>query len=66
MQDTLRDDVDPILKTEEEPFVMTVREAAVVDEAKVFKKSVQNYKRYSNPAIDYRAIVDEIVRRAEG
>ena len=66
MQDTLNDDVPDILKTEMEPFVMIVREAAVVDEAKVFKKSIQNYKRYSNPAMDYRHIAEEIVKRVEG
>ena len=66
MQDTLKDEVPDVIKAGEEPFVMTVREAAVADEAKIFKRSIQNYKRYSNPAIDYRNIVDEIVRRTEG
>ena len=65
-QETIREDIPSIIKTEKEPFVMTVRLAAVVEEAKVYKKSVQNYKRYSNPAMDYRDIVDEMMLRMEG
>ncbi len=65
MKETIRDEIDPVLKTEAEPFVMTVREAAAADEAKVFRKSIQHYKRYSTPAIDYRFIVDEILERTE-
>ncbi len=66
MEETIREEIPDVIKTKEEPFVMTVREAAVADEAKIFKMPIQSYKRYSNPAIDYRVIGDEILRRTGG
>ncbi|WP_049945961.1 MULTISPECIES: ParA family protein [unclassified Butyrivibrio] len=53
------------IKTDEKPFIMTVREAAAVDESKMMHKPVQHYKKSSTPAIDYRNIVDEIISRTE-
>ena len=50
----------------DEPFVMTVREAAVVDESKLLKTTVQKYQKWSNPAVDYRKICAEIIKRTEG
>ncbi|MCR5402763.1 MAG: ParA family protein [Butyrivibrio sp.] len=65
IQDKVENDIPDILKPIEPPFIMTVREAAAVDEAKMVHKPVETYKRSSNAAIDYRRIVDEIVRRLE-
>ncbi|MCR5607158.1 MAG: ParA family protein [Treponema sp.] len=66
IEEKLKNDVPEIIKTEKTPFVMSVREAAAVDEAKMMHQPLQKYKKSSNPAIDYRYIVDEIVSRIEG
>ena len=46
-----------------DPFILSVRKAIVVSECKKFCQSLQQYARWSPPAIDYRNIAEEIVRR---
>lgn len=46
-----------------EPFIMEVRKAIVVSECKKVCQSLQSYSRWSNPAMDYRKIAEEIMRR---
>lgn len=65
MKDKLENDIPEIIKVDN-PFFGTVRAAAVVDETKLYNKPLQQYKRWSNPAIDYRKVVDEIQKRVEG
>lgn len=65
LKDKIDNDIPDVLKPDEAPFIMTVRETAAVDEAKMVHKPVETYKRSSTAAIDYRRIVDEIVRRIE-
>lgn len=64
IEDTYRESVPDIIKVDD-PFIMTVREAAAVDEAKMMHKPVQTYKRSSTPSIDYREIADVIQERLE-
>lgn len=65
-EENMAENIDPVIKTDETPFVMTVRETSKVDEAKMMHLPLQKYKRSSTAAIDYRDIVDEIIRRVEG
>ncbi len=65
INEKVENDIPEEIKTSEKPFVMSVRETAAVDEAKIMHQPVQNYKRSSTAAIDYRNIVDEIIRRLE-
>ena len=55
-----------VIKTEEEPFVLTVRQTTIVDESKFMHQPLQTYSKSSTAAIDYRYVADEIVRRVEG
>lgn len=64
MTEKVNSEIPDIIKVET-PFFGTIRAAAVVDEAKLYQKPLQQYKRWSNPAIDYRKIVDEIQKRVE-
>ena len=57
--------IPDIIKTKETPFLLTVRLAAAVDEAKISHLPLQVYKHSSTAAIDYRYIADEIIRRVE-
>lgn len=65
MKNKLTNELPKEILTNEVPFIMTVREAAVVDEAKLFHQSLQQYKRWSNPAMDYRKIAAQIIMRVE-
>ena len=65
VEDIYKESIPDIIKVED-PFIMTVREAAAVDEAKMMHKPVQKYKRSATPSMDYRYIVDEIQERLEG
>lgn len=65
INEKIDNDIPTEIKTEEKPFVMTVRETAAVDEAKMMHLPVEQYKRSCTAAIDYRNIVDEIIRRIE-
>ena len=49
-----------------EPFIDTVRKSVKASEAKEYSKSLQQYVRYSNPAIDYRHIAEKIIKKMEG
>ncbi len=42
-------------------FVLPVRKSIVLSETKSFKKSLQAYKPWSNPAIDYRKITEKML-----
>lgn len=64
MKDKLENEIPEIIKMDN-AFVSSVRNATVVDEAKLYSKPLQEYKRWSNPAIDYRSVVKEIVSRVE-
>lgn len=55
----IRDKIQP------DAFILPVRKSIVVSESKVVKKSLQESERWSNPAIDYRAVAEEIIRRTE-
>ena len=57
--------IPDIIKTKETPFLLTVRLAAAVDEAKISHLPIQVYKHSSTAAIDYRYIAEEILRRVE-
>ena len=57
--------IPDIIKTKETPFLLTVRLAAAVDEAKISHLPIQVYKHSATAAIDYRYIADEIIRRVE-
>lgn len=48
------------------PFIYTVRKSVKVSEAKEYSKSLQQYVRYSNPAIDYRHVAEKIIEKMEG
>ena len=50
---------------EEKPFIDKVRKAITVSEAKTARESLQQYDKYSNPAMDYRRIVKEIIERTK-
>ncbi len=65
-EENMEEEIPDVIKTEERPFVMTVRETAKVDEAKMMHQPLQKYKRSATAAIDYREIADEIIRRVEG
>lgn len=65
IKDKLETEVPDVIKPDEAPFVMRVRLAAAVDEAKMVHKPLQKYKKSSTAAIDYRYVVDEIIRRIE-
>ena len=45
-------------------FVMSVRKSIVVSEAKLYKESLQKYKPWSNPAMDFRDITNKIIKLA--
>ena len=64
IEDAYTNSIPEIIKIEN-PFILTVREAAAVDEAKMMHKPVQTYKRSSTSSIDYREVVDEIQSRLE-
>lgn len=49
----------------EKPFVMEIREASVVTEAKKLKIPIRKRRPKSNPAMDYEDVVREIVARIE-
>lgn len=53
----IRDAIEP------DAFIMTVRKSIVVSETKVIQKSLQEADKYSNPAMDYRKIAKEVIRR---
>ncbi len=65
-EENMAENIPEVIKTEEKPFVMTVRETSKVDEAKMMHQPLQKYKRSATAAIDYREIADEIIRRVEG
>ncbi|WP_026658582.1 ParA family protein [Butyrivibrio sp. AC2005] len=65
INEKVENDIPDEIKTEKIPFVMSVRETAAVDEAKMMHQPVQTYKKSSTAAIDYRNIVDEIISRIE-
>ena len=46
-----------------DPFILNVRKSIVVSECKKVCQSLQQYSRWSAPAMDYRKIAEEIVRR---
>lgn len=64
IEETYTNDIPDVIKVED-PFIISVREAAAVDEAKMMHKPVQIYKRSSTSSIDYRKVVDEIQGRLE-
>ena len=64
IEDSYNNNIPDVIKIDD-PFIITVREAAAVDEAKMMHKPVQTYKRSSTPSIDYREVVDEIQKRLE-
>ena len=45
------------------PFILNVRKSIVVSECKKVCQSIQQYSRWSAPAMDYRKIAEEIIRR---
>lgn len=45
------------------PFVMPIRKSIVVSECKTFQESLYVYKPDSNPAIDYKNVADELIKR---
>lgn len=45
------------------PFILSVRKSIVVSECKKVCQSLQQYARWSAPAMDYRKIAEEIIRR---
>ena len=47
-------------------FVLTVRSAIVTSEARFLNESLQKYKHWSNPAVDYRIIADKVIELTEG
>lgn len=53
----MRDVIEP------DAFIMTVRKSIVASETKVIQKSLQEADKYSKPAIDYRKIAEEVIRR---
>lgn len=55
--------LDDKYKTHGIPFVGKVRKSIKVTEAKSFKESLQKYQKYSSPAMDYRKIAKEIIKR---
>lgn len=55
----MRDVIEP------NAFIMSVRKSIVASEAKVLQKSLQECAKYTNPAIDYRKIAKEVIRRTE-
>lgn len=67
LSEKVREDIPDVIKTEEPytPFVMTVRETAKVDEAKLNHLPIQTHAKSSTAAIDYRYIADEILARVE-
>lgn len=64
VEDMYENTIPEIIKVKD-PFVMTVRETAAVDEAKMMHKPVQSYKRSATASMDYRYIADEIQKRLE-
>lgn len=48
---------------EETPFVMTIRKGIKVSESKLAMRSLQNYDKYSNPAVDYRNVTKKILEK---
>lgn len=47
------------------PSVFVVRKSIISSECKTFRRSMQIYQYYSNPASDYRKIVDDITQKME-
>lgn len=46
-----------------DPFILNVKKSIVVSECKKVCQSLQQYAKWSAPAMDYRKIAEEIVRR---
>ncbi len=59
-------DLDEIISgMEEDPFLMTIRKSIALSECKKLEQPLQEYDKNSNPAADYRQIVNEIIKRLE-
>ena len=65
MRDKIDNEIPDVVKIKD-AFLLSVRNATVVDETKLYSKPLQEYKRWSNPAIDYRSVVREIISKIEG